>query len=219
MMQNLNFQNVYNMLGGTGAWITAGYPSVTSSAPVLGLLCDTIFNFNNTIVNATDSVKIKLTNAANDTLTFTGITDLSGTSFSTNFDTNITLLGARDYSFYIYYSPDDQLPDSAVFTVQTNGGIANFVVHGEAVPVANIFQSALNEVSVFNDIHSRQIIITADLQQKTNYSLYDIGGRLILTSDLSKENVINCSSFKNGIYFLRLSTLENFKTYKLPLFY
>jgi len=219
MMQNLNFQTVYNMLGGTNAWVNAAYPTVTSVAPVLGLLCDTAVNFNNTPVNATDSVKITLTNAANDTLRFMNITDLSGTDFSTDFDTNTTLFGALDYSFYIYYTPTDLFADSLVFTVQTNGGAAQFTLHGTATPATNINRTDFTGVNVFNDLNNRQIVLTADGGQKISFSLYDMGGKLMLASYLFEKQVIDCASFKNGIYFLSLKTSENIKTYKLPLFY
>jgi phage shock protein E len=44
MMQNMNFQTVYNMTGGMEAWLSAGYPTTTSAAPVLAVLGDTMIN-------------------------------------------------------------------------------------------------------------------------------------------------------------------------------
>lgn len=216
MMQNMNFQKVYNMDYGLNAWSSAGYPTVTTTAPAIGVLCDTIVNFNNTNVNETDSVLLTITNAANDTLSFSGIPNLNETSFSTNFDTNITLLGARDYSFYMYYSPLDILPDSITFNILTNGGSINFIVHGSTLPSTNINQLNTSDFSIFNDINNKQIIINSEeLKSKTIYYLYDTAGRLITTSSLSNNNVIDYSNYQNGVYLLQISSTETSKSYKL----
>jgi rhodanese-related sulfurtransferase len=218
MMKNMHFQKVYNMTGGISAWSKAGYPTVTTTAPAVSA-CDTIVNFTDIPVNETDSVKLNITNSANDVLTFSHITDLSGTRFSTNFDTTITLSGARDYSFYIYYSPVLPLPDSVIFNVHSNGGILNFKVHGTAVSITNIIYPQSKHQSVFNDIMNKRIVIpSGNLLLKTIYSLYDVSGKLMIASDFSNNNVIDYSGFKNGIYFLRVYSSETCNSYKLLLF-
>jgi len=221
MMQNMNFQTVYNMTGGMGAWLSAGYPTTTSSSPYLAALCDTVINFKNTPLNKTDSVKVSITNSANDILTFSGNTDLSGTPFKTNFERNIALAGARDYSFYLYYSPVYALKDSTIFKIQSNGGTIEFLMKGSAIYPANIHQtaiSAISAISIINDFCNKQIIIKTEFSDsKTICSLYNISGKVIISPNQIKGNVIDYSNLKNGVYILQIISAGVSKTCKFPL--
>jgi len=218
MMQNMNFQTVYNMTGGMGAWLSAGYQTTTATSPVLAFLCDSLINFKNTITHTTDSIKVTITNAANDILTFSGITDLTGTPFKINFDRNITLPGARDYSFYLYYSPVSSLKDSAIFKVQSNGGTIDFIMKGSAIYHTNIHQTVNSTISIFNDINNKQIILKSEFSKtKTRYSLYDASGKVIISSNQINNRIIDYSRLKNGVYILQTISGGVTKTYKLPL--
>jgi rhodanese-related sulfurtransferase len=219
MMQNLNFQTVYNMTGGMSAWLSAGYTTTTSTSPVLASLCDTLINFKNTMTHNTDSVKVTITNAANDVITFSDITDLTGTPFATNFDRNITLSGACDYSFYLYYTPLNSLKDSITFKVQSNGGTIDFILKGTAITSINNHQAFQLPFSVYNDLNNRKIIIKSEFSDsRTTCILFDISGKMIIPSNLISENIIDYSDFKNGIYFLKIVSSGVTKIYKLPLF-
>ena len=47
---------------------------------------------------------------------------MAGTEFTSDFDTNMILLGAEDYTFSIFYEPLDELSDSLSFLIESNGG-------------------------------------------------------------------------------------------------
>jgi hypothetical protein len=207
------------MTGGMGAWISADYPTTTSSYPYLAALNDTVINFKNTPLNKTDSVKITITNSANDLLTFSSNTDLSGTPFKTNFDRNITLSGARDYSFYLYYSPVSSLKDSAIFKLESNGGTINFMMKGAAIYRTHNLETITQTISILNDIRNKQIILKSELSKtKTRCTLYDASGKLIISPDRIKDKIIDYSNLKNGIYILQIISDGVSKTYKIPLF-
>ncbi|MEI7596001.1 MAG: rhodanese-like domain-containing protein [Bacteroidota bacterium] len=216
MMQNLDFKRVYNMTGGLNAWTAAAYSTTTATAPAIASLCDTIINFNNTVVNQKDSVLLTITNAANDTLIISSISSLSGTEFSSNFNSDTTIIGARDYSFYIYYSPIDPQADSTIFSIQTDGGIVDFVVKGTATSATEIANSEFTNTSVFNDLDNKEIIINTKVQDIV-YSLYDITGKLVVISELEKSNKFNYYGLENGIYCLRLESKGFNKIIKLSL--
>jgi rhodanese-related sulfurtransferase len=218
MMQNMNFQTVYNMTGGMGAWQSAGYPTTTSTSPILAVLGDTIINFKNILTHTTDSVKVTITNAANDILTFSNFTDLSGTSFTTNFNRNITISGAHDYLFYLYYSPVSSLKDSTIFKLESNGGIINFLMKGSAIYPTNIHQTVNSTISIINDKSNKQIIIESYFSKsKTRYIFYDTSGEVIISSNQINGKVIDYSNLKNGIYILQIISEGVSKTFKLQI--
>jgi hypothetical protein len=122
----------------------------------------------------TDSIKVTITNAANEILTFSNITNLTGTSFASNFDRNITLSGARNYSFYFFYSQVNSLKDSTIFKVQSNGGTIDFILKGNAVPITNNHQKFQHPIAINNDMNNRIIIIKSEFPaSKTSCSLFD----------------------------------------------
>ncbi len=122
MMQTLAFQEVYNMLGGMNTWNAQSYPTTSLFAPLAMLVTDSIYPEETIPVGETDTIEVILTNRANDTLSFSSVTNLAGTEFSTNFDLNQTLLGADDYQFNIIYQPIDEVSDSLSFIIESNGG-------------------------------------------------------------------------------------------------
>ncbi len=218
MMQNLGFQRVYNMTGGINAWSAAAYPTTTATAPVLSALCDTTLNLGSIFINHNDSIEITITNSANDTLRNFSINSLTGSPFSTNFDTTKTLLGARDYNFNIYYSPITPANDSLVLTLNSSGGPLNFTIHASAAFNTSISNPASQDYSLFNDVSNKRIVIKTKNQQiKTTYSLFDANGRLISSSNLNSESIVDYSAYKKGLYIVRINSAEASKSYKLIL--
>lgn len=218
MMQNLHFKRVYNMSGGLNAWTAATYSTTTATSSAIASLCDTIINFNNGIVNQKDSVLLTITNAANDTLVISGISSLLGTEFSTNFNVDTTIIGARDYSLYIYYSPIDQQADSTIFSIQTDGGIVDFVVKGTTTSATEIANIEFTNTSVVNDIDNHQIVISQKQQAKVSYCMYDSMGNIVLKSDNNNSSMIDYSTYKRGVYFLKMETSQKFKTFKIMIY-
>lgn len=219
MMQNLHFRRVYNMIGGLNAWTTAGLPVTTAVAPVAGILSDTIAAFNNILLNQTDSIQLTITNAADSILSFNNITGISGTDFSTNFDTSITIPGARDYSFYVYYKPTDLIIDSTAFSIESDGGIINFYLFGTAYTTTGIQNTTRSTYSIYNDCVNHIISFRLNnVNTSALISIVDLNGKIVYEQQQNCSPVsINYSAWESSIYFLRILENNVPVTYKLPL--
>lgn len=219
MMQNLHFRRVYNMIGGMNAWTSAGFPGTTSVAPVAGVLCDTNVAFISTPLNQTDSIQLTITNAANSILSFTGITGISGTDFTTNFNTGTTWLGARDYSFNVYYTPTDLISDNTIFSIQSNGGVINFYLSGTVTAATGINNISASTFSICNDNISHVISFNLNnVNHSPLISIVDVTGKVVYEKQHSNSYVsIDYSTWKSSMYFLRIIENGILKTYKLPL--
>ncbi len=219
MMQNLNFRRVYEMTGGINAWTGAGFPVTTLVAPVAGVLCDTIVSYNNIPVSQTDSVELTLTNAANSILSFSTISGISGTDFTTNFNPSNTIPGARDYSFKVYYNPTDLIADSTIFSIISNGGIINFYLSGTPYNTTGINNTIQNNFSVYNDNINQIISIQLNnVNSASIISIFDLTGKVVY--EKKQDNSIfsiDYSTWNRNIYFIRITDNTNSKTYKLPL--
>lgn len=219
MMQNLHFRRVYNMTGGMNAWTSAGFPGTTSEASIAGVLCDTNVAFISTPLNQTDSIQLTITNAANSVLLFTGISGISGTDFTTNFNTGASILGARDYSFNVYYTPTDLISDNTIFSIQSNGGTINFYLSGTVSAATGINNTAENIFSICNDNVSHVISFNLNnVNRSAIISIVDVSGKFVYEKQQTSPIVsIDYSTWKSSLYFLRIIENGISKTYKLPL--
>jgi len=212
-MQTMGFTEVYNLSGGLNAWQTASFPVVTSVAPIVLSVSDTIAEFVDTEISTTDSFELKLTNYGNDTLKFLNITDLSGTEFTTNFNLNDSLTGLMDYSFKVFYSPTDLLDDSVVFAVETNGGTIGYILKANAV---NTFVSEVNnnEINIFpNPSTGIFIIKNKNVEQ---IEIINLNGQIVESTIVKNQNnYFDLSNQEKGIYFVKLKTNKNFIVKKL----
>ena len=203
MMQNMNFRRVYNMSGGMNAWTSAGFPGTTSVAPVTGVLCDTNVAFVSTPLNQMDSIQLTITNAANDVLSFLGITGISGTDFTTNFNTGASILGARDYSFNVFYKPTDMIADNAIMSIQSNGGTINFYMSGTVAAATGINNLTENIFYIYNDNISHVISFNLNSADHTSQiSIVDLSGKVVYEKQESSPLIsIDYSAWKSGLYF------------------
>ena len=127
-MQTMDFVEVYNMIGGINAWNSNSLPTTAEFAPRLLFVSDSIIPHEIVNIGEIDTLHVTLTNRANDTLQFNSISSLDGTEFYTDFDLDTTLLGAEDYTFRLFYEPTDELPDTLLFSIESNGGQVNLAV-------------------------------------------------------------------------------------------
>jgi rhodanese-related sulfurtransferase len=215
-MQNLHFRRVYNMISGMSAWNTAGLPTTTTVAPLVGV-CDTNVSFVNTTLGNTDSLLVTITNAANSVLSITNITDLSGSVFSSDLNVATTLKGGCDNSFYVYYTPDDLYADSIIFDVVTNGGTLEFILHGTVYDPTGIYLPESNSIAVVNDAYNQKIIVTNNTRTVQKCELYNSSGVMINSSVVTDVKNISYSEIKQGIYILRIYSSKESRTYKLLL--
>jgi hypothetical protein len=76
----------------------------------------------------------------------------------------------------------------------------------------------LNELVIYTNNNSKEIVIKGLLTDATVSELYDIQGRLVLSGDLEQSNltnVIDVSSMSTGIYIIKVSNDNSTKTQKL----
>ncbi len=148
-MKNKQFKEVYNMQGGISAWKSASLPIVSVFYPKLMLVTDSIYPEKNIHIGQTDTIKITVTNRANDTLKYISSTSLTGTEFSTDFDITKTQTGAEDYSFHIYYQPIDETTDSLTFVLESNGGSQNIYITRTGQNTSNIEETLSGSVKIY----------------------------------------------------------------------
>jgi len=208
-MQTMGFSNLYNMAGGINGWINAGYPITTDVKPIIVTISDTIIKFNNTIINETDTLQIKLTNFGNDTLKFLNITDISTSEFSINFDSTKTLTGFMDYSFNVIYSPTDIINDSIVLKIESNGGVLQYVLKGNSLNT-DVLALTNTRINIFPNPTNQYLSIEfSKITENININVKDILGRSIISNKYEdSRNVIFEMPKKTGVYFVEILSKE-----------
>lgn len=204
-MKTKNFREVYNMKGGISAWSNANLTTTSLFAPKLMLVSDTIYDPMPIFIGSTDTVRVTITNRANDTLTFDTISLFSTSEFSTDFDLDTTLLGAADYSFNIYYSPVDAGGNILIFTIKSNGGIQFLKVLRYGVFPASTFEKAFDELIVYPNPASDDLYIQNISEKNARYLITDINGILAKRIEANENNFIqtvDISDLKPGMYLV-----------------
>lgn len=200
MMQAKHFKTVYNMTGGISAWNSAAFPTTTVVYPKLDFLNDSLLIFNTTIGN-TDSILVTITNSRNSVLHVSSNTSLNGTEFATSFN-NISLFGARDYSFYFYYHPADLINDSIVVSVESDGGNKYFYIYG-FTNQTSIEPTSLNNQLYLNAYKfGNNLFVSAD---KTIYkvTISDINGKILYDKKTNNTQiVIELNNITSGVYIV-----------------
>jgi hypothetical protein len=90
----------------------------------------------------------QLSNTTGGTLTISRITDLSGTEYTTNFNTAITLVAGQVHEFGFSYEPLDYSSDPQSFVITTNGGAVTINLTGSAV--SSVFSDGFESYSDFS---------------------------------------------------------------------
>ncbi|WP_323787371.1 reprolysin-like metallopeptidase [Psychroserpens sp.] len=86
-------------------------------------------------------------------------------------------------------------------------GTGRFYVRFEAETLS-VLESNLNELQIYNNSDTKEIIVKGQLTEATSFVLYDIQGRAILRTDLDTSNVINtidASNYSKGVYLVQLT--------------
>ena len=216
LMQTMGFTDVYNMSGGLGAWETAGYSVTTMVNPIMLSVSDTLVEFIDISI-IEDTVSIKITNYGNDTLKFTGITDLTSTEFSTDFDTNNTLTGLMDYEFNIFYTPTDNINDSIIFSIYSNVDTISYFIRGNTL---NTLVRENTDIAINMYPNPTGGIFTIENNSEiSEIEIFNSNGELVnKITELSHKHKINLSENLNGLYFIRIKTNDKIITKKLLLY-
>lgn len=122
LMKSLNFAEVYEMSGGISSWIGNGFPTTTKVASLLMLVSKQGLPNNGFRYGIADTLNLRVTNRANDTLRFTSFSVSSSVEFPTDMNLKRTLTGSEDYTFSVLYKPLPVWKDSVIIQIVSNGG-------------------------------------------------------------------------------------------------
>lgn len=206
-MQELKFAEVYEMRGGINAWKSKGYSTTSELAPKLMLVSytDSIENLNNT-----DTIKITVTNRANDVLSFSSAEFNDPHEITHNFNSNIALEGAEDYTFLLLHSPGYSANDTTKIFIDSNGGALDFNIVIKSGTLQNIYASKTFEFNMFPNPADNYVNLSYDTHGNIEQlSIYSISGKLVLNkNDIDEQGKLDITNLKNGIYIVRIK-IEN----------
>ncbi|WP_299100044.1 zinc-dependent metalloprotease [uncultured Winogradskyella sp.] len=160
-------------------------------------------DLNNTIV------PIGINSTANEQITisidsFSNIPTDVNIYFNDTLENTSVLLNTGEYSF----TPSQDLFGTGRFYIQY------------ATQSLSVNYNELNNLTIFTEQSTNSIVIDGLLNSGSIAQLYDIQGRFVLNKQLNSSNVsnrINVSSLSTGIYILKISDQNNFKTKKVVL--
>lgn len=219
IMKSQNFAEVYEMSGGINAWKSASLKTTTVIAPRLMLVSNDGTKKGTVQYGIADTLKITLTNRANDTLKFTSVTVPVGNEFSTNFDLKRKLKGAEDYTFSVYYKPQQFSKDSVQFGIKSNGGELSLSI---VLKMGTVLESQVisrNEPKIYPNPAS-EFISFGNFSGTTlsEVSLINMHGKVVKKeSDFPSANQFNLANLPEGIYVVRIVSDNRISVNKLIL--
>ncbi len=203
-MQNLNFAEVYEMIGGISSWRSAGLPTTTLTEPKLMLVSkgELIKGENS------DTVKVTITNRANGILSFGNILFSDIHSIGNNFNSEINLEGAKDYTFNLIHSPGYWSDETTKISIESNGGNIDLNIEFKNGTIVNIDEMHLLELTLFpNPVNQHLNFKSNGLIYFDEISIVNISGQEIIDEkQVSSANGIDVTHLRNGVYFLRVKS-------------
>jgi len=206
LMKSLNFAEVYEMSGGINAWKSASLKTTTVIAPSLMLVSNGGTKKGTIEYGLSDTLKITLTNRANDTLKFTSVTVPVGNEFSSNFDLKRKLKGAEDYTFSVYYKPHQISKDSVQFGIKSNGGELSLSIVLKMGTVLEAQVISRSEPKIYPN-PANEFISFENFSGPTlpEVSLINIQGKVVDKKiDFPVANQFSLVNLPEGIYFVRI---------------
>jgi rhodanese-related sulfurtransferase len=214
-MKTLGFAEVYEMIGGLNAWNSAKLPTTTLTGPKLMLVSKS----NVILGNNTDTIKITVTNRANEKLTFSSVSVSDLHPVNHNFNNSIAIEGSYDYTFSIFHSPKYIGTDSTKVKLASNGGNLEISILFKNGVVTEIDEQQITALSVYpNPATAKFYIEGSGIQEFKEILIMSLTGKLALT----KYNVhgfdgIDISALQNGIYIVRIKTEKQTVSKKLVI--
>jgi hypothetical protein len=203
-MQQLSFSEVYEMKDGINAWKSAGY---TTTSELLAKLMLVDYSKSNAQQNKTDTAHITITNRANKTLTFNSFSFIDEHTIEHNFNQQISLDGAEDYTFQLLHEVSDTPNDSTTIQLNSNGGTLDFKISQYNLSTDIAHKTTAHEIKVYPNPASDGVWIETDNNLPSgNIAIIDISGKKVLEIEhKSSRQRIETSGLKNGLYLLVIS--------------
>lgn len=199
-MKDLQFAEVYEMIGGINSWKAAGLPTTTFTQPKLMLV-----NYESASGEMNDTLKVTVTNRANGILSFTSahINDLH--SVTDNFNLSNQVQGAFDYTFSIVHPMHFSGIDSTQILLESNGGELDLNIVFKDGIIQEIQQQEVKEPVIFpNPAH--EILFVKNIKPADKLVILNIQGQQVLVKEgFELTSGINVTELNNGIYILQIS--------------
>jgi len=218
-MEDLGFNEVYNMIGGIKAWNADSLPTTTDFAAEIAFLTDSIIPHMEVNIGEVDTIQLTITNSANDTLLFNDLSDLNE-EFESDFDIDSVIIGAHDYTFSIFYTPNDEIPDTITYAISSNGGMVSATIFRAGILLVSneILEEMQDEISVFPNPCNGSFTIAGIKQANSRISIHGLNGRKVFEKDcFSQDCFINLTNLNKGSYIMHLEQ-ENKSISKIIIF-
>jgi rhodanese-related sulfurtransferase len=205
-MKNLNFAEVYEMSGGINTWKSKSFPTTAKLAPRLLLVSNGGVKKGTIQYGITDTLKITVTNRANDTLKFVSVTVPAGNEFSTNFDLKKKLKGSDDYTFSVFYKPQQINKDSVIVGILSNGGELKLSIILKKGTIQEIRTITRNEPKIYPN-PATGFIVFENISWETfqEVSLINQNGQLVKkVLNFPVKDPLNVADLTVGMYFVRI---------------
>ena len=210
-MKNLNFAEVYEMIGGINMWKSNRLPTTNVLTPRLMLVSYESFAGNNA-----DTLNITITNRANDLLVFnaSNFTDIH--NITSDFNLEKQLAGAEDYTFSIFHSPGFNENETVQISFESNGGNLEFAISIKNGVIQNLPAIESFHVLLYpNPAKDRLYIRSSSTNQPDEINLTSLSGQSIIHIDRPENRFVDVSQLKNGIYMVTLKSKGRTTTKKI----
>lgn len=201
-MKDLEFAEVYEMIGGINSWRSAALPTTTITAPKLMLV-----SYDEIQGSGSDTINITITNRANGTLTFNASSFTDVHNITNNFNEAYNLEGASDYTFSIIHPSGYLENDSTNIKIESNGGSLEFDIIVNKGVIQGISDKNQFDIAFYPNPASKRIFFKTNAFNIEKVAIFNITGQEVLTKNwFSPTEGINISELKNGIYILRIES-------------
>ncbi|QGY42127.1 T9SS type A sorting domain-containing protein [Maribellus comscasis] len=214
-MQNLGFAEVYDMQGGISSWKSASLPTTSEIAPKLMLVSkEEIRGTSNT-----DSIKITVTNRANDILSFSSLELFDIHNTYSDFDVELELEGAEDYTFYVFHEPGYTETDSTCIILESNGGQLDIDVVFKNGVIQTIPEQEIAGYMIFPNPASDYLQFNANTVQLIDkIRIIDITGKtILLANNFDPAGKLDIGELPTGIHILTLYSGKITQTQKIVI--
>lgn len=200
-MKDLEFAEVYEMIGGINGWNSNKLPTSSVMEPKLMLVSQEGIEGENT-----DTIKVTITNRANDLLTFQSIVIDDVHAITHNFNSEISLAGAEDYTFSIYHMPGYLEADTTQINLASNGGTLDLKVMVEKDASTEVHELISSDFGVFPNPANNKIFVKGIPENiQTELKVYNLPGQIVLEKmNHFSGSAIDVSRLNDGVHVLHL---------------
>lgn len=214
-MKNLGFAEVYEMIGGLNSWNSAKLPTTTVKGPKL------MFVSKSGVIKGTntDTVKITITNRANEKLTFSSVLLNDFHTVNHSFEKSISIEGAFDYTFSVFHTPDYTGIDSTKIQLESNGGNLEIILYFKNGTITGIEEQQTAQLILFPNPASSVFFIGGNnANEIADISVINLEGKTVFSKkNVSVEKGLDISNLQNGIYIANIRTETGIISKKLVI--